>query len=171
MTDQDRTKQLLEYYHQERLTKQWGYYNKGTQEYESRDRLLRVVAGLLMLFSGFVASLRGVLQADDSIVGQATWGILLVVLPAASTALLTLRNIYNFERLHKLYRRTYNKIGDLVLERKAIAGASDQEAMLKDYIKRGEDALATENIEWLEGWTEVQPADAASITGRAETGR
>jgi hypothetical protein len=169
MAEQERTKQLLDFYYRKRIKRQLDYFRDGTLKYENTDRWLRIGAGFLLLLSGFLSSLLAFFQAEDSTNQHVIWGVLLLAVPVLSTALLTVRSVLGVERLHKLYGRVRGQLSQLEKEEKDIAAAPDPEEKLKDYISRTEGILAAENFEWLGEWKEVQPVDAASITGRAET--
>jgi len=170
MPDQDRTRQLLDYYYQERIKKQLDYYRRGSESYKKQDRLLRVSAGFLMLLIGLISALAAIFRPESNEGAQSVINIVLLLLPMASTALITLRNVFSFERLNRLYSRVRSDLSGLSNEYTEIVRAAGPEAKLADYIVHTEQILGDENIEWLEGWANVQTVEAATVTGRPDGG-
>jgi hypothetical protein len=94
MGEQERAQQLLDYYYTHRVKNQLDFYDKRTEKLDARDRTLRIVAGLLMIGTT-LASIGHIFQDSWSPTLQLLWSLLMLsLLPALSTAFLTLRNIH-----------------------------------------------------------------------------
>lgn len=155
MSSTDRAQQLLDYYYEKRVKNQREYYDGVAQKYKGRDSLLRVSAGILMLGTALVSLLASLFQTQSETGMDIVWGILVVVLPALSTALLTLRNVFGYEWSQSLYSQVCIQLGDLIQVMPSPT-EPNLSAQLKDYIKGVEACLSRENVEWLGEWGKVR---------------
>ncbi len=159
MGEQERAQQLLDYYYNHRVKNQLDFYDKRTEKLDARDRTLRIVAGLLMIGTT-LASIGHIFQDSWSPTLQLLWSLLMLsLLPALSTAFLTLRNVHQYEKTIDLFLQSYQELCDLAKEYGRLRSDPDLPNKIKTYIERVEQCLLKEHAQWLTNQQEIQPAD------------
>ena len=165
MSNERRAKELLAYYRQKRVDGQREFYRSRSSRFKSRDTMLRVVAGLLMLLgSGILAFLAQIFQPDAGPGMQVVWGVLLSGVPALATALLTLRSILQYDFVQLLYRQTYLNLGEVATDFEPSENDDDLEEALKTYIMEVELAVSSEQTQWVTRKRQAKPAQAPATS-------
>ncbi|MBC7812971.1 MAG: hypothetical protein H7175_17575 [Burkholderiales bacterium] len=186
MADQ-RSQELLAYYQEERVNKQLTFYVKRAKKDGRMDLWMRVGAGLLLLFNGLLATILGISQGQTinaqntqtaeartldsqtleettttvTINGNTILAVLLVVIPALSTGLLSIRSLYQFESTKYLFEQTKKRLRKKSNEP---LDPNDQNALITRILEI-EEIIAAENQQWLATVSEEGSAD--DINGTA----
>lgn len=150
----EREQELLNYYQQKRIAGQLKFYFNRSQENGSMDAKLRIASGILMLVTGALAAL---ITAPPE--GTISWGaVLLVALPAIATALLSARNLYQYETTQYLFDQTYKRLDELS-EMPPDPNDPDLPNKVKMFIQQAEEVIAAENQQWLSSVAEAGAQD------------
>jgi len=158
----EREQELLNYYQQKRIKGQLTFYYNRSKESGGMDAKLRIVSGILMLVTGGLAAL--ITAPPEGII---SWGaVLLVALPAIATALLSARNLYQYETTQYLFDQTYKRLDELS-EMPPDPNDPDLAEKVKAYIQQAEEVIAAENQQWLSSVAEAGAADDGGNSANA----
>lgn len=159
MSEQDRARQLLNYYRKNRFDNQRNYYKKRADQNEQSDTILRLLSGILLLSLGLIPVLQMTIPGEPDSFLSRLWIVLPVAIPAIAAALQTLRTLYQYERNLYLYRQTHSAIGNLSSNLEPNEKDPEIAQNLKTYIDQLEGVIAAENGQWLKGQSEIKVVD------------
>jgi hypothetical protein len=156
---------LLDYYHKVRVVAQSRYYRHAWRRFKRRDIRLQVLAGVLLLTVAPITTLGDIFREQIGDFWQVVILVSLTVIPAAATAVQTLRGTFRFQSIQHLYRRSYFDLGEIADAYDLTPEGPALVQTLEDYIDEVEAAITEENREWRGERAKIAPRPVDDTPG------
>jgi hypothetical protein len=155
----NRDKQFLTLYQENRHKDQAGFYRARHTEFEKAHRQAIIMTGLLM----FLASVASFLTTNPLFGETWMWAVLATVFPALSTALTAYNSIFAFEQQSKLYQdalSALHKAAANAYELQQATDEADYQSKLAAYVAQVEEILRREQGQWGQLISQLKPVEA-----------